>query len=59
MPESINTASQERFPLVSPDGRFLFFTRWTPRHSQEIYWVGAGVIEDMKEAWLRESARRR
>lgn len=46
MGKSINTEKQERFPGVSPDGKYLFFTRWysSPNH-HDIYWVDAEIIE--------------
>jgi Tol biopolymer transport system component len=39
----INTPERETNPTISPDGKFLFFTR----HGK-IYWVGAGVLERLK-----------
>jgi ankyrin repeat protein len=39
MGEKINTEYHENCPIVSPDGKFLFFTR-----SEDIYWVDAKVI---------------
>jgi WD40-like Beta Propeller Repeat len=44
----INSSTQERFPKVSPDGKYLFFTRWTPDHDEDVYWVSAGIIERLK-----------
>jgi hypothetical protein len=41
LPEPVNSNLQERFPMVSPDGKILFFTRQTPGHSQDVYWVDA------------------
>ena len=49
MGEPINTRVQERFPAVSPDGKYLFFTRYNPPHSQDIFWVSAEVIDDIKK----------
>jgi Tol biopolymer transport system component len=46
--ELINTPAQERFPSVSPDGKYLFFTRSRGNHD-DIYWVSAKVIQDLKE----------
>ena len=40
----ISTEKHESFPLVSPDGKFLFFVR-----EGDIYWVGTKFIEDLKE----------
>jgi len=39
----INTSSYEFAPQVSPDGKYLFFTR-----DDNIYWVSAKIIEDLK-----------
>ncbi len=47
---SINTHNQERFPGVSPDGTYLFFTRWLgPPHYHDLFWVEASVIHDLKK----------
>jgi len=48
--ESINTGSQETFPTVSPDGKYLFFTRWTDDNTDmDIYWVSAKIIDRIRE----------
>lgn len=49
MGDNINTPSQERFPSVSPDGKYLFFTRWTEENGQDIFWVSAKIIDDLKK----------
>ena len=50
MGESINTAKQERFPGVSPDGKYLFFTRWfAPPNHHDLYWIDADIINELKE----------
>ena len=49
MGKSINTDRQERFPGVSPDGKYLFFTRWhSSPYYHDLYWVDAGIIDDLK-----------
>ena len=48
MGNEVNTPHQERFPSVSPDGRFLFFTRSTNHNHDDIFWVDAGVIEKLR-----------
>ena len=48
LPDSINTPEQERFPLISPDGQYLFFTRPTPGHDQDVYWVRAAAIPALR-----------
>ena len=43
MGDAINTSSYEFCPYVTPDGKFLFFSR-----RGEIYWVSSSVIENLK-----------
>lgn len=52
--EPVNTEGLERFPAVSPDGRYLFFTRDTPGHDEDVYWVSAGIIGKLKAKAIRE-----
>ncbi len=47
MGEAINSSGFERFPYVSPDGKYLFFTS-DRDGSPEIYWVNAAVIEKLR-----------
>lgn len=49
MGNKINTKAQERLPGVSPDGKYLFFTRWTREHNHDIYWVSAKIINRLRE----------
>jgi hypothetical protein len=42
MGDKINV-SREMCPSLSPDGRFLFFSR-----DGDIYWVDAEIIQDIK-----------
>lgn len=46
--KSINSGRQERFPYVSPDGKYLFFTRWVAPGNEDIMWMSAKIIEDLK-----------
>jgi Tol biopolymer transport system component len=39
-PLFINT----RFPSMSPDGKFLFFTKYTKGNNEDFYWVDAKII---------------
>ena len=56
MGEPINTDAQETFPMVSPDGKYLFFTRWTNETSgMDIYWVSATIIDRLKEKMVQEN----
>lgn len=48
--DAINTSTQEAFPFVSPDGKYLFFTRWTnEENDMDIYWVSTKFIDRLKE----------
>ena len=49
MGETINTRHQERFPYVSPDGKYLFFTRPNPPNRDDIWWVSAKIIDRLRE----------
>lgn len=46
--EAINSQKGERFPYVSPDGKYLFFTRWHGRDNEDIMWVSADIINEIK-----------
>jgi L-ascorbate metabolism protein UlaG (beta-lactamase superfamily) len=43
--EPVNTKMQEVFPGVSPDGKYLFFCRYTPGHKNDVYWVDVASIK--------------
>ena len=44
----INNGSHVRFPYVSSDGKYLFFTRDNGINRDDIYWVDAKVIMEIK-----------
>jgi hypothetical protein len=51
--ESINTAQGEYCPMVTPDGRYLFFSRrtpgpWSGATDGDVFWVDARVIERVR-----------
>jgi len=48
MGDKINTEKTERFPTVSPDGKYLFFMRHTP--GQDFFWVSTEIIEKLKKS---------
>jgi hypothetical protein len=58
MGDKINTPANERFPNVTPDGKYLFFnsTKKIPGAAAnapgngdgDVYWVGAKIIEELK-----------
>ena len=53
MGEPINTDKEERLPGLSPDGKYLFFTRLTSSNDQyfdhDIFWVSAKIIERLRD----------
>lgn len=47
----INSEYWDIYPSVSPDGRYLFFTRresWQATEDSDIYWVSAGFIDRLR-----------
>jgi len=49
----INQKYHERFPGVSSDGKYLFFTRPNGEKNGDIYWVSAKIIEELKPIELK------
>jgi Tol biopolymer transport system component len=47
MGESINSSGYDFCPMMSPDGRYLLFTRYENGNG-DIYWVDASVIEKQR-----------
>lgn len=47
--DTINTKESERFPSISPDGKFFFYVG----HTSDIYWVDAKIIEKLKARWVK------
>lgn len=45
----INSNNWDYAPTVSPDGKYLFFTRWGPSSNPDIFWVDAGFIDSLKQ----------
>lgn len=46
----VNTAANERFPTVSPDGKYFFFLRNDPEGDSSFYWIDAAVIQKAKSS---------
>jgi len=47
----INSEAWDIYPGVSPDGKYLFFTRrtaWQTTEDSDIYWVGTTFIDRMR-----------
>ncbi|HHE65300.1 MAG TPA: hypothetical protein ENL09_04685 [Bacteroidetes bacterium] len=45
--DEVNTELRERFPTVSPDGKYLFFIRHT--ETQDFFWVSNDIIDDLRK----------
>ena len=50
MGTTINSEATEYCPMLSPDGKYLFFTS-TRSGDGDIYWVDAKIIEEMKRTY--------
>ena len=48
MGDKINTKTRERFPMVSPDGEYLFFIRHT--ETQDFFWVSTEIIDELRKS---------
>jgi Tol biopolymer transport system component len=46
--EPVNSPVQEVFPGLSPDGKYLFFCRYTPGHNNDVYWVSAATVPALR-----------
>ncbi len=52
---AINTEYSESVPRITPDGKFLFFSRYNePGRLSNFYWVSTDVIAKMKAAYFSE-----
>ena len=47
--EPVNSPNQERFPMISFDGKYLFFTRPTAEYHQDVFWVSAKIVEEIRK----------
>ncbi len=50
---TINTDQTEFCPMVTPDGKFLFFSRrrgasWSEATAGDVYWVDAKILEQFR-----------
>ncbi|PKP34645.1 MAG: hypothetical protein CVU00_06050 [Bacteroidetes bacterium HGW-Bacteroidetes-17] len=53
MGPEINTATTEYCPNVSPDEKYFFFTS-NKKGTEDIYWVDAGIINQLKQEAFRK-----
>ncbi|WND01792.1 hypothetical protein QGN29_09530 [Temperatibacter marinus] len=49
MGQEVNSSFNETVPSLSPDGKYLFFSRYNEKNGlSNLYWVNASVIEDLR-----------
>jgi Tol biopolymer transport system component len=48
MGPNVNTDKDEYGPRVTPEGKYLFFTRETRGKDMDIYWVSSSIIDRLK-----------
>ena len=46
--EPVDSPEQERFPMVSMDGKYLFLTRPTSESHHDVYWLSSKIINEIK-----------
>ena len=47
MGNKINSPLVERFPVVSPDGKYMFFMRHT--ETQDFFWVSTEIFDKLRK----------
>lgn len=52
MGNKVNTELLERFPVVSPDGKYLFFMRHT--ETQDFFWVSTVFFDNLKKESIQK-----
>jgi hypothetical protein len=53
MGNKVNTEVTERFPVVSPDGKYLFFMRHT--ETQDFFWVSTEFFDALKKESIEKA----
>jgi len=52
--DAVNTPTCKSSPSLSPDGIYLFFTRSNGDNDQDIFWVDAKIITEIKNQYVPE-----
>lgn len=48
--QKVNTEYSETCPSLSPDGKYLFFSRYNDKNEKsDIYWISSKVIDDVRQ----------
>ena len=53
MDDGINSDTLENTPIVSPDGKYLFYVSQRNNAAGDVYWVGAGIVDELKPDELK------
>ena len=53
MDKGVNSKAFETTPVVSPDGKYLFFISQRDRDAGNVYWIDGRIIEDLKPDELK------
>ncbi len=52
--DRINSSYAETCPSLSPDGKYIFFSRYNePEGKSNIYWVSSGIIEEVRHSSMK------
>ncbi len=54
----VNTPADEWYPSISPDGRYLFFSRFNDRTLQDYYWIDSRIVQDLRLEYALNEPRR-
>ena len=46
---SVNSEHYDWYPIVTPDGKYIIFSRTLPSIKIDLYWVDAKIIEELKQ----------
>lgn len=57
MGANINTTHDEYGPRLTPDGKYLFFTREKRGKTMDIYWASASIINSLKPTDISDSIK--
>jgi hypothetical protein len=52
--EPINTQSQESYPGLSPNCKYLFYTSWVDGRQADVFWVSTKIIDKLREKIIKK-----
>ena len=45
---TVNSEHYDWYPIATPDGKYIIFSRTLPSIKIDLYWVDAKIIEELK-----------